>query len=99
MKESKKEKKAKRPKKEKVVYIDDGSTVVDMSGFDSARRRAPQGQGRNNNAYKPLKSRTRFKDCAKTYFDSVKMMLVPMIVVLLILGGLYLLLAFLLWLA
>jgi len=90
-----KEKREKK-KKEKVVYVDDGRTIADMSGLDSARRRGFSAT--QNTSRPPRAARPRFKDCVKTYFSSVKMMLLPMIVVLLILLGLYLLLSFLLWL-
>jgi hypothetical protein len=61
----------KKQKKEKVVYVDDGRTVADMSGV-------PSGPRLSNNPYRPpLKA----KEVWKTYWSAVKMMFTPMLVV------------------
>ena len=60
----------KKNKKEKVKYIDDGRTIVDMSALGGGCRNLP-----------PLQ-RASLKEQAKTYFTTVKMMLVPMFIVM-----------------
>lgn len=65
-------------KKEKIIYIDDGRTIADMSnvtgGFHIPKR----------DAYRP---RASFKEIWQTYWTATKMMLRPMLVVV---GGLIL---------
>lgn len=58
-----------KPKKEKIVYIDDNSTIVDMSGT------RPGGAA-------PKKNST-LKEKLRTYFSVVKKMLLPMFITLL----------------
>ena len=48
-----------KKKKNKVKYIDDGSTIVDMSGTKNQVK----------------KSKSTFKEKAKTYFSTAKKML------------------------
>ena len=62
----------KKKKKEKITYIDDGSSFTDMSST----------YGPLHNASKRPKasSSSRFKDILITYFDSVRMMFLPMLV-------------------
>ncbi len=79
---SKKKNKNNKPK-EKIIYVDDGSTVVDMSATKksaNAPKSANSGanNGYSNGGYNP--SGNTFKDKAKTYFMAVKRMLVPMFV-------------------
>lgn len=69
-----------KKKREKITWIDDGSTVVDMS---------PVGKGLGGNRpnkQKPLTKRgkpmNRFQECSATYFGAVKMMFVPMLITL-----------------
>lgn len=66
-------KNGKKQKKEKIVYVDDGSTVVDMSALDSSRGKV---------AREPVEhsSRPRWRQIIDTYIESVKMMLLPMLV-------------------
>jgi len=59
-------------KKEKVRYYDDGRTVADMSGVKD--RRLPGGD--------PLRPRATAKEKWDTYWNAVKMMFGPMLVVL-----------------
>ena len=59
-------------KKEKIKYVDDGSTIADMSGLRSRPRINP-------NPYRPP---LKFKEVLKTYFSAMKMMFVPMLVVI-----------------
>ncbi len=77
----------KKKKKEKIVYIDDGSTISDMSGLS-------RGGKREGNAQKPTRQgeTPRWKSILQTYFDSVRMMLIPMFVVIAILCVVYLIL-------
>ena len=88
---SQKNKKQKRSKREKITWVDDGSTIVDMSGVGNK-------QGRSNNPNQtPSKNRngkphSRFRECAATYFAAVKMMLIPMFVVIGIICVVFLLL-------
>lgn len=74
--------KNKKEKKEKVVYVDDGHTIVDMTGVGRAR------------AEKAPSTRSTFKDKWKTYWSAVRMMLFPMLVVVTALILVYLLMYF-----
>ncbi len=76
---------AKKEKKEKVIYYDDGSTISDMSPVMDSRRRL----FKNDNT----KPRATEKEKLKTFFQVFKMMLVPTGVVLLVLLILYLVFA------
>lgn len=71
-------------KKEKVVYVDDGRTIADMSGVGGRRL------GNQN----PAGPRPRAKDVWSTYWNAVKMMFLPMLATLgaicIIFGILYL---------
>lgn len=67
--------KQKKPKKEKIRYVDDGSTVVDMRPLEDANRRPGQ-KPRESGAKGTLREQMR------TYFAAVKLMLVPMLVTL-----------------
>ena len=73
---SRKQNKPKK-KKEKIVYVDDGSTIADMSGI---RRRPaapmlPGGDGRRV-------LRSRAGKILRTYFSTVRSMIGPMLIVL-----------------
>ncbi len=70
---------AKKPKKEKVRYYDDGRTVADMSNVSGPRLS-------NSNKYKP---RSSAKERWETYWNAVKMMFVPMLVVIVALCVIY----------
>ena len=76
-----------RKKKEKVVYVDDGRSLADMSGVFS-----PGLSGR------PSQYRASFKEKWQTYWEAVRLMLKPMLLVVAALcvayGVLYLLLSF-----
>jgi len=60
-----------KKKKEKIVYIDDGRTIADMSNV--------QGPRLSRGSYRP---RPKAKDVWQTYKAAVKMMFVPMLVVI-----------------
>lgn len=66
-------------KKEKITYIDDGSTIADMSGLGS-------GTGLTGNGYS--RPRASFKEQWATYWNAVKMMFLPMLTVV---GGILIL--------
>ena len=68
--------KKKKSEKSKVIYIDDGSTIADMSAIGGSRPRR----------------RSTFKEQFKTYIDTVKLMFVPMLIVLGIIAASFLLL-------
>ena len=75
-------KKNQKKKKEKIVYIDDGSTISDMSGVGRGGRARSQQErptraGRDPNLLRP---RASFKEQRDTYFAAVKMMILPMLV-------------------
>lgn len=72
----------KKEKKDKVRYYDDGRTIADMSGVKD--RRLPGGD--------PLRPRASAKEKWDTYWNAVKMMFGPMLVVLVGLGILYMIL-------
>ena len=78
---AKKEKK----KREKVIYIDDGRTIADMSNLPT------RGFGRSLSDARPKKemsetekqfygSNPKWRDCIATYFAAVRMMIIPMLV-------------------
>lgn len=69
-------------KKEKITYVDDGRTIADMSGISSGSRLG------NRNPYRPA---PKFKDVWHTYWNAVRMMIKPMLVVIAALGIVYLL--------
>ncbi|MBE6618615.1 MAG: hypothetical protein E7626_02375 [Ruminococcaceae bacterium] len=81
------EKQNKKPKKEKIIYIDDGSTVVDMSALDESKRLFKKKDP-------DKRPRPKVIEHLKTYFESVKVMILPMLVVI----GLISVAFFLLWL-
>ena len=57
----------KKQKKEKVRYIDDGRTIADMSALSGVDKRYTGPKG-------------TFKDQVRTYWNTVKLMFVPMMV-------------------
>ncbi|MBO6264030.1 MAG: hypothetical protein J6N93_07175 [Clostridia bacterium] len=73
---------AKKKDKEKVIYYDDNSTIVDMSDVT--------GIGRNK-VPKRQKVPSTFKEKMGTFWFAFKLMLIPTAVVLAIIGILYLL--------
>lgn len=62
-------KKSKKKHEEKITYIDDGSTIADMSALD----------GRPKNSEKLPLGRNSFGDKVATYFAAVKKMFGPML--------------------
>lgn len=86
---SKKDKKKK--KKEKVVYIDDGRTIADMSGTGRVN---PLLGGGVKERQGGTKRRSTAKEQWKTYTEAVKMMFFPMLVVIAILCVAFLIMYF-----
>ena len=76
--------KNKKKKKNKVTYIDDGRTIVDMSGTQ------------NKSPYKydnyGGRRRASFKEQFQTYKQSVKMMFIPMLVTIAAISVIFLIL-------
>ena len=72
-----------KKKKEKIIYYDDNSTLVDMSEVTRNGKKAkPQTTKRHSTASEKW----------QTYWSTVRVMVFPMLIVLAILCGLYLLL-------
>ena len=67
----------KQKKKEKITYIDDGSSVADMSALDSK-----DGQNKPPRTEAPGRTRAPLKEQFKTFFDAQRMMFLPMLAVL-----------------
>ena len=64
------ENKKENKKKNKVVYIDDGSTISDMSGVGKSK------------AKREPRQRATYREMFQTYIAAVKMMFLPMLAVL-----------------
>lgn len=73
---------SKKDKKKRTKYIDDGRTIADMSFT-----------GRSND---PLNQKTGCRAQLETYFNTVKMMVLPMLVVMGIITVAFLIMYFLL---
>ena len=71
----------KKEKKEKVIYIDDGRTIADMSDVTGGR------------AWKKRGTVSSVKDIWRTYWSAVRMMFKPMLVVIGFLLAAYLIVA------
>lgn len=59
-------------KKEKIIYVDDGRTVADMSGVSGGFRTAKPAAGR---------PRASLKEQLGTFWGAMKMMFLPMLAV------------------
>ena len=103
----------KKQKKKKVVYYDDGRTIADMSNL-YGRPKGDEITGEKNKdsqsgepAYKgdpyafpgTRRPGNTIKDQAKTYWNTVKTMFLPMLATLGIIGGAFLILWILLEIA
>ena len=66
-----------KPKKEKVIYYDDNSTISDMSRVTKGRRK-PDSKSQKSEQYTMTRTTSKWR----TYWSAVKMMLIPMFVVL-----------------
>lgn len=78
---------AKKAKKEKITYVDDGRTIADMSNV-------------SNNRYNRTKRGTTSspKEIWRTYWSAVKMMVKPMLVTIGFICAVFLILSILFWL-
>lgn len=78
---------AKKEKKQKVVYYDDGSTISDMSGV----------KGGLVDKTRPKKDAptSTFGEKAKTFISAMKMMFLPMLTVLFVMTMIFLILSLL----
>lgn len=79
-------KKEKKEKKEKIIYIDDGRTIADMSGLPPRAAWTKQG------------TTSRFKDIWRTYWQATKMMLIPTLVAVGFLVVIFLIISIVFWL-
>ncbi len=79
--------KEKKQKKEKPVYVDDGRSFADMSMFRKEKEETPT-------TYQTERPLPRWRQIINTYFESVRMMFLPMLAFM---GGIALLF-FILWL-
>ena len=97
-----------KKKKKKVVYYDDGRTIADMSGLYNRPKSDGEGSGQNDGGEPSYKGNPYFgnyrpghtpKNWAKTYWNTVKTMFLPMLATLGIIGVAFLVLWILLELA
>lgn len=87
------EKKQKKPKKEKTVYIDDGRTIADMSPVVEARKRGSMGErDRAPKREAPRRPRATFREQLDTFFAAQRMMFGPMLVAIVIISLAFLIL-------
>lgn len=75
-------------KKEKVTYVDDGRTLADMSGVSGGFPKY------KCSAYTP---RVSLKEQWQTYWNALKMMLMPMLTVILGIVVIYLIILVVFW--
>lgn len=80
-------KKSNKPKKEKPIYIDDGSTIADMSALPGGRRK-----GAGEYPRPTPKKGGKWREYTATYFAAVRMMILPMFVTIGILSVAFLIL-------
>ena len=93
---------ADKKKKKKVVYYDDGRTIADMSNLYGKPAAEDGAKGNKTDGGEPsYMGNPRFgnyrpghtpKDWAKTYWNTVKTMFLPMLATLGIIGGAFLIL-------
>ena len=76
----------KKTNKQKIIYIDDGRTIADMSGIPSRHAWTKQGTS------------SSFKDIWRTYWQATKMMLKPTLIAVGFLIVIYLIVTIIFWL-
>ncbi len=76
----------KKKKKEKIIYIDDGRTISDMSGV------------KGNLDWTRKGTSSSFSDVWRTYWSAVRMMIKPMLVTIAFLVVAFLIIALIFWL-
>lgn len=74
-----------KKKREKVVWVDDGRTIADMSnlptrGFGKSLSDARPKKEMSESEKQFYRSSPKWRDCVATYFAAVKMMILPMLV-------------------
>lgn len=84
----------KKEQKEKIIYYDDNSTIADMSNVGRKKPKADPSAPTDPNMRK-VKRYSTGKEKWNTYWNTVKMMILPMFIVLGIIGVLYLFMMFL----
>lgn len=78
---------AKKEKKKKIKYIDDGSSLADMSGVGRGGKTQKDNNKRpGRGAKRERLARSSGKEIFRTYIESVKLMFLPMLVVLALLA-------------
>lgn len=75
-----------KKKKEKITYIDDGRTIIDMSDMPQRASWIKKG------------TTSSFKDIWCTYWSAVRMMVKPMLVVIGFIAVMFLIAALMFWL-
>ena len=94
-------------KKKKVKYYDDGRTLADMSGLYGKKNSDAAGESDggepeyrgNPSLFGSYRAGHTPKDWAKTYFQTVKLMIVPMLVTMGVISAAFLILWIILTLA
>ena len=74
-----------KKKKEKIIYYDDNSTLVDMSNVTRSGKKEPP---------RPPKVHSTFYEKWITYWSAVKMMVIPMFIALFIIAVMYFIVMF-----
>ena len=75
-----------KKKREKVVWVDDGRTIADMSnlptrGFGKSLSDARPKREMSESEKQFYRSSPKWRDCVATYFAAVKMMILPAVIV------------------
>ncbi|MBQ8658115.1 MAG: hypothetical protein IJ506_03190 [Clostridia bacterium] len=78
----------KKKKKEKIVYYDDNSTISDMSGVSRSRGNSAPKSTKQDQSLKQVQGTSKWR----TFWSAFKMMLLPTVFALAVIGVLYLLL-------
>ncbi len=78
--------KKEKSKKEKIVYIDDGSTIADMANVSGGSKWAKRG------------TTSSVKDILSTYWSATKMMFKPTLVAVAFLAVAFLIVSLIFWL-
>ena len=70
--------KSTKAKKEKIIYVDDGRTIADMSALGGGKKET----GAKEAPKAKYLGRSTMKEQLETYFGAVKLMFLPMLAVL-----------------
>lgn len=74
--------KKEKKQKQKITYIDDGSSISDMSGVSRNSGFGFHSGKKASGQPKPIRRRSTFREQWNTYVQSVRMMFFPMLVVI-----------------